>query len=124
MKRLDAMPLGAAALAGTTFPIDRHYTCEVLGFSKVSENSMDAVSDRDFIMEFISHASICMIHLSRLSEELILWSYLRVFIYQLFPMPLPPAPPSCPRRRIPMWQSLSGAKPDGWWATLWPSSPP
>jgi len=74
MKRLDVMPLGAAALAGTTFPIDRHYTCEVLGFSKVSENSMDAVSDRDFIMEFISHASICMIHLSRLSEELILWS--------------------------------------------------
>ena len=74
LKRVDVMPLGAAALAGTTFPIDRHYTCEVLGFSKVSENSIDAVSDRDFIMEFISHASICMIHLSRLSEELILWS--------------------------------------------------
>ncbi|MCG8551595.1 MAG: argininosuccinate lyase [Desulfobacterales bacterium] len=74
LERLDVMPLGSAALAGTTFPIDREYTCQVLGFSRVSENSMDAVSDRDFIMEFISHASICMIHLSRLSEELILWS--------------------------------------------------
>ncbi|WP_020587614.1 argininosuccinate lyase [Desulfobacter curvatus] len=74
MTRLDVMPLGSAALAGTGFPIDREYTCQVLGFSRVSENSMDAVSDRDFIMEFISHASICMIHLSRLSEELILWS--------------------------------------------------
>ena len=68
------MPLGAAALAGTTFPLNREYTREVLGFSKVSENSIDTVSDRDFIMEFISHASICMIHLSRLSEELVLWS--------------------------------------------------
>lgn len=74
LERLDVMPLGSAALAGTTYPIDREYTCQVLGFSRVSENSMDAVSDRDFIMEFISHASICMIHLSRLSEELILWS--------------------------------------------------
>ena len=68
------MPLGAAALAGTTYPLDRAYTAECLGFSKVSENSIDSVSDRDFVMEFISHASICMIHLSRLSEELILWS--------------------------------------------------
>lgn len=74
LKRLEVMPLGSAALAGTTFPIDREYTCQVLGFCRVSENSMDAVSDRDFVMEFISHASICMIHLSRLSEELILWS--------------------------------------------------
>ncbi len=73
-KRTDAMPLGAAALAGTPFPLDREYTREILGFAKLSENSMDAVSDRDFIMEFISDASICMIHLSRLSEELILWS--------------------------------------------------
>lgn len=74
LERLDVMPLGSAALAGTTFPIDREYTCQVLGFARISENSMDSVSDRDFIMEFISHASICMIHLSRLSEELILWS--------------------------------------------------
>jgi len=73
-KRTDVMPLGAAALAGTTFPLNRDYTRELLGFSSVSENSMDSVSDRDFVMEFISHASICMIHLSRLSEELVLWS--------------------------------------------------
>lgn len=73
-KRIDVMPLGAAALAGTTYPLNREFTREVLGFSKVSDNSIDSVSDRDFVMEFISHASICMIHFSRLSEELILWS--------------------------------------------------
>ncbi len=73
-ERIDAMPLGAAALAGTTYPLDREYVAEVLGFSKVCENSMDAVSDRDFVMEFNAHAAIAMIHLSRLSEELILWS--------------------------------------------------
>ncbi|OGR25820.1 MAG: argininosuccinate lyase [Desulfobacterales bacterium RIFOXYA12_FULL_46_15] len=73
-KRTDVMPLGAAALAGTTFPLNREYTRELLSFSKVSDNSLDSVSDRDFIMEFISHASICMIHFSRLSEELVLWS--------------------------------------------------
>jgi argininosuccinate lyase len=73
-KRMDAMPLGTAALAGTTYPVDREFTRQVLGFDRLCENSMDAVSDRDFIMEFISDAGICMIHLSRLSEELILWS--------------------------------------------------
>jgi argininosuccinate lyase len=74
IKRVDVMPLGAAALAGTTYPLNREYTRQVLDFGRVSENSIDTVSDRDFVMEFISHASICMIHLSRLSEELILWS--------------------------------------------------
>jgi argininosuccinate lyase len=74
LKRIDVMPLGAAALAGTTYPIDRHYTAELLGFSAVAANSMDAVSDRDFIIEFLSAASIVMVHLSRLSEELVLWS--------------------------------------------------
>jgi argininosuccinate lyase len=74
LKRIDVMPLGAAALAGTTYPLNREFTGEVLGFSKVSDNSIDSVSDRDFVMEFISHASIAMIHFSRLSEELILWS--------------------------------------------------
>lgn len=74
LKRIDVMPLGAAALAGTTYPLNREFTKEVLGFSAVSDNSIDSVSDRDFVMEFISHASICMIHFSRLSEELILWS--------------------------------------------------
>ncbi len=74
IKRVDVMPLGTAALAGTTYPLNREYTRQVLDFGRVSKNSIDSVSDRDFVMEFISHASICMIHLSRLSEELILWS--------------------------------------------------
>ncbi len=74
LKRVDVMPLGSAALAGTTYPLDRSYTAELLGFSSVSENSMDAVSDRDFIMELLSCASICMVHLSRISEELVIWS--------------------------------------------------
>jgi argininosuccinate lyase len=74
LKRINVMPLGSAALAGTTYPIDRHYTAELLDFPIVSANSIDSVSDRDFIMEFLSSASICMVHFSRISEELILWS--------------------------------------------------
>ncbi|MCW1927186.1 argininosuccinate lyase [Bhargavaea beijingensis] len=74
LKRIDLSPLGAGALAGTTFPIDRHYSAELLGFSGVYENSMDAVSDRDFIVEFLSASSLLMAHLSRLAEEIILWS--------------------------------------------------
>ena len=73
-QRSDIMPLGAGALAGTTFPIDRQMVADELKFAKIYENSMDAVSDRDYIVEFLSFASILMIHLSRLSEELILWS--------------------------------------------------
>ncbi|MBO8173177.1 MAG: argininosuccinate lyase [Bacillaceae bacterium] len=73
-KRINQMPLGAGALAGTTFPIDREYVAELLHFDGVYENSMDAVSDRDFIVEFLSHASLIITHLSRLSEELVLWS--------------------------------------------------
>jgi argininosuccinate lyase len=74
LKRINVMPLGAAALAGTTYPIDRNYTAQLLGFPEICENSMDAVSDRDFIMEFLASASICMVHFSRFSEELVLWS--------------------------------------------------
>ncbi|MBT8438670.1 MAG: argininosuccinate lyase, partial [Gammaproteobacteria bacterium] len=73
-QRMNVMPLGAAALAGTTYPIDRHQTAELLGFDKPAENSLDAVSDRDFAIEFASAASILMMHLSRMSEELIIWS--------------------------------------------------
>ena len=68
LKRINVMPLGSAALAGTTYPIDRAYTAELLGFPEVSTNSIDSVSDRDFIMEFLSSASLCMVHFSRLSE--------------------------------------------------------
>lgn len=70
----DMSPLGAAALAGTTYPTDPLETAKALNFSKVYGNSLDAVSDRDYLMEFLSFASICMVHLSRLSEEFILWS--------------------------------------------------
>lgn len=73
-KRINVMPLGSAALAGTSYPIDRKYTAKLLGFPTVSANSMDTVSDRDFILEFLSNASICMVHFSRISEELVLWS--------------------------------------------------
>lgn len=72
-KRSDIMPLGAGALAGTTFPIDRQMVANQLHFAKVYNNSLDAVSDRDYIMEFLSAASILMIHLSRISEEIIFW---------------------------------------------------
>ena len=72
-ERADIMPLGAGALAGTTFPIDRDFVAAQLKFKEVYSNSMDAVSDRDYIMEFLSAASILMVHLSRLSEEIILW---------------------------------------------------
>ena len=74
LKRLNVSPLGAGALAGTTFPIDRHRTAALLGFEGVAANSLDAVSDRDFAVEFLAAASLIMMHLSRLSEELILWS--------------------------------------------------
>jgi argininosuccinate lyase len=74
LARMDVSPLGAGALAGTTFPIDRHRTAELLGFAGPAENSLDAVSDRDFALEFLSAAAIAMMHLSRMSEELILWS--------------------------------------------------
>jgi len=73
-KRINVMPLGSAALAGTSYPIDRAYTAELLGFSSVSDNSLDAVSDRDFVVEFIAAGALIMTHLSRFSEELILWS--------------------------------------------------
>jgi len=73
-KRLNVMPLGAAALAGTSYPIDRHLTAQLLGFSRPSANSLDSVSDRDFAIEFTAAASLIMMHLSRFSEELILWS--------------------------------------------------
>ena len=72
-RRADIMPLGAGALAGTTFPIDRELVAKQLNFQQIYGNSLDAVSDRDYIMEFLSAASILMVHLSRLSEETILW---------------------------------------------------
>lgn len=74
VKRISSMPLGSGALAGTGFNIDRKQVQKQLGFQKICENSLDAVSDRDFVIEFLSNASMIMMHLSRLSEELIIWS--------------------------------------------------
>ncbi len=74
LKRTDIMPLGSGAVAGVPYKVDRQFLAEKLGFSRVSENSIDAVSDRDFVVEFQSCASIVMMHLSRLAEEIVLWS--------------------------------------------------
>lgn len=73
-QRTDVLPLGSGALAGTSFPIDREYVARLLGFSRISENSMDAVSDRDFAVEFLSAASILGMHMSRFAEEIIIWN--------------------------------------------------
>lgn len=73
-KRVNVLPLGSAALAGTTFDLDREMVAKELGFDRISQNSMDAVSDRDFVLEFLFNVSVLMMHLSRLSEELIIWS--------------------------------------------------
>jgi argininosuccinate lyase len=74
LRRINILPLGSGALAGTTFPIDRNYVAGLLNFPRVSKNSIDAVSDRDFLMEFLAAAAILFVHLSRLAEELVLWS--------------------------------------------------
>jgi len=74
LKRADVMPLGSGALAGVAYNIDREFLARELGFSRVSQNSLDAVSDRDFVLDYEAAASICMMHLSRLAEEIVLWS--------------------------------------------------
>ncbi len=74
LKRVNILPLGAGALAGTTLPIDREWVAKRLGFPRISANAMDTVADRDFILEFLAHGAITMIHLSRMAEELVLWS--------------------------------------------------
>jgi argininosuccinate lyase len=74
LERINVLPLGAGALAGTSFPIDRNYVAQLLNFPRVSKNSIDTVSDRDFVLEFVSTSAILFVHLSRLAEELVLWS--------------------------------------------------
>ncbi|RJO60604.1 MAG: argininosuccinate lyase [Dehalococcoidia bacterium] len=73
-KRADVMPLGSGALAGAAYNLDREFVARELGFSRISQNSLDAVSDRDFLIEYIGAASLCMVHISRMAEELVLWS--------------------------------------------------
>ncbi len=74
LKRTDALPLGSGAVAGVPYPVDRYFLAQELGFSQISQNSLDAVSDRDFVIEYQTAASVTMMHLSRLAEELVLWS--------------------------------------------------
>ena len=73
-ERMDECPLGSGALAGTTYPLDREYTAELLGFDGPTQNSMDSVSDRDYVIELLSALSIIAMHLSRFSEEIIIWN--------------------------------------------------
>lgn len=98
--RMNLCPLGAAALAGTTFPIDRHFTARELGFDGPTRNSLDSVSDRDFAIEFVSAASITSMHLTRMSEELIIWPAPNS-ISSTCPIGSAPARRSCRKRKTP-----------------------
>ncbi|MBI15949.1 MAG: argininosuccinate lyase [Chloroflexi bacterium] len=105
----DVMPLGSGALAGVTYPIDREYVADILGFSKISSNSMDSVSDRDFIIEYISSASISIMHISRLSEEIILWNSEEFSMIKL-PLDYTTGSSMMPQKRNPDFAELSRGK--------------
>ena len=109
-KRLNELPLGSAALAGTSYPIDRHFVSKKLNFDKPTENSMDAVSDRDFAVEFMSSASLIAIHLSRLAEELVIWSSDR-FNFVKLPENFTTGSSIMPQKRNPDAAELIRAKP-------------
>ncbi len=121
-KRVNRMPLGSAALAGTTYPIQRQVTCELLGFEAIGGNSLDGVSDRDFAIEFCAAASLAMMHLSRFSEELVLWTSAQ---FQFIDLPdrFCTAPRSCRRRRTPTCPSWYAARPAGCSAPSPPADP-
>jgi argininosuccinate lyase len=109
-RRVNVSPLGAAALAGTSFPIDRHATAASLGFDGPMRNSMDAVSDRDFAVEFLAAASLCATHLSRLAEELVLWASDR-FGFVRLPDAFSSGSSIMPQKRNPDAAELVRAKP-------------
>jgi argininosuccinate lyase len=100
LKRINILPLGASALAGTAFPIDRSYVAKLLGFDAVSKNSIDTVSDRDFVIEFLAAAAILTMHLSRLAEELVLWST-EEFGYIEFPEAFTTGSSAMPQKKNP-----------------------
>ena len=108
-KRLNESPLGAAALGGTSFPIDRHMTAEALGFDAPMANSLDAVSDRDFVLEYLSNAAILSVHLSRLAEEIVLWCSVQ-FAYAHMPDAYSTGSSIMPQKRNPDAAELVRAK--------------
>jgi len=105
VRRMDVLPLGSGALAGTTYPLDRAMVARELGFGAISQNSLDGVSDRDFALELASVLSIFMMHLSRLSEEVILWSSQVICLSSSSTMLSVPVRQSCRRRKIQTWLS-------------------
>lgn len=107
--RLNVMPLGSGALAGSNYPVDRRYTASLLEFPSVTQNSLDAVSDRDAVVEVLGAFSVIMMHLSRLSEELILWAS-QEFRYVDLPDTFCTGSSMMPQRRIPMCRSWCAAR--------------
>jgi argininosuccinate lyase len=119
--RMNESPLGAAALAGTSFPIDRDMTARELGFDRPMANSLDAVSDRDFALEFLAAASICAVHLSRLAEELVIWSTAQFRFVRLSDR-FSTGSSIMPQKRNPDAAELVRAKTGRIWALRWRSS--
>ena len=122
-RRVNRLPLGAAALAGTSYPLDRERVATHLGMvdehgqPQVCQNSLDAVSDRDFAIEFTAAASLCMVHISRLSEELILWMSQNFGFIKIADRFTTGSRPSCRRRKTPTCPNWRAARPAAWSAT-------
>ena len=108
-KRMNVLPLGSGALAGTTYPIDRQMVAAQLDFDDVSANSLDGVSDRDFCIELAAALSLVMVHLSRFSEEIIMWCSWELSLWN-WTTPFPPVPALCPKRKTRTSPSWYGAK--------------
>lgn len=122
LKRVNVLPLGSGALAGSNYPVDRQYAAQLLGFPRLTENSLDAVSDRDFVVEVLASLSLVMMHLSRLSEELILWMA-QEFRFVMLPDRFCTGSSMMPQKKIRMSPNWCEEKPDGSMEVLWVFSP-